>query len=101
MRSYCWIDRIYCIYFVITPTRRRLDPADPIQTVEVYRLEPAPPNYPWTPHVASFSSDVIRFNRHDVPLGNYLSDIAAFLSGDRQQNPGFEYERVYRDPPAP
>jgi hypothetical protein len=100
MTSYCWIDRIYCIYVVTGPVPRRHELLEPIYSVEIFRLSPAPPNYPWTPCVASFHSDVIRFRRSDVPLGNYLSDFAAFLSGDRRQNAGFQYELVYRDPPA-
>jgi hypothetical protein len=30
----------------------------------------------------------------------YGLDVSEFLSGDRKNNPGFEYELIYSDPPA-
>lgn len=100
MTSYRSVGGIYCIYFVTAPWRRGYDPRETIEIVEVFRLAPMPPNYPWSPTIGS-SFHTYFPGRREQQRCKYLSDFAAFLSSDRQHNSGFEYEVVYRDPPAP
>jgi hypothetical protein len=58
--------------------------------VEVFRLPPAPRDY--VPHTARGKNAL-----PDVTFA-YTRDFLEFVSGDRQHNPGFEYELIHADP---
>ena len=38
--------------------------------------------------------------RYDNVRDEHVSDFFDFISGDRKNNPGFQYELIYSDPPA-
>src|SRR5262249_47584580 len=87
--SQFWSNATYCVYWSEPhtdfdghghlPRPRRL---------ELYRLPPVPLSYR-----SSF------FTRM-VPVRDYQFDFLRFLNGDRKNNPGFQYELIYADPPV-
>ena len=68
-----WFQRAtYFIYFVISPF------GYPMTRIELFRLPP------------------VLFDDRSVVANKFW----AFISGDRKNNPGFQYELIYSDPPA-
>jgi hypothetical protein len=71
--------------------------------IEVYLLPPMPPGY--RSQRSKSNSHLKYMSSHsDLPVHypqmEYTNDFFCFLNGDRKNNPGFQYELIYSDPPA-
>jgi hypothetical protein len=101
MTSYVWPNAVYCICFGY-----RDDIGDPLESpcdsVKVYRLPAVPWNY--RPLINrsrlwGWGSDTSP-PQGIGPTVEYLGDFFDFVSGERKDFPGFQYELIYSHPPA-
>ena len=111
MISCTWGDTIVCIYFVADDDnpgafQGLFNSARPCHHIEVFRLAARPDNYSVT-RIPINRGGWFRYTRmlqlirtQDISLQRYVEDFAAFISSDRKDNPGFQYELIYSDPPA-
>jgi len=95
---YLWANAVYCVRCVganweQTPEYLHVDVDSPLILFEVFRLPPMPPNYLGQGYDGPRL--VALYGSHQ-----YLADFAEFLYTDRKNNPGFQYELIYSDPPA-
>jgi hypothetical protein len=102
---YVWDDRIYCVYYMADYRAggglgSLFDWTSPCDSIEVFRLAPRPVNYQNAPNPRR--GEIITrppppYRNEDVIYCYYLQDFAVFISGDRKNNSGFEYELIYSD----
>jgi hypothetical protein len=101
LMEFSWPNTTYAIYFEY---RDKWDIStlseNPWANLEVFRLPNRPIDY--TPHTASGRKVIanLPLNSPERPEWAYRQDLLEFLSGDRKNNPGFEYELIYSDPPV-
>ncbi len=96
-----WSNAIYCIFYRV-PGGIGLngDNNIPCSSVEVFRLPPIPRGYRARTESGKTYEEPEFKDFPDNTLLVYLSDFQDFISGDRKNNPGFQYELIYSDPPA-
>jgi hypothetical protein len=87
--QYDWPNAVYFLYCPLQLRAGGNPDYDLTERVEVFRLAPAPRGY--EPHTAR--------GQNALPDRNfaYTRDFLEFIAGDRQQNPGFEYELIHAD----
>lgn len=87
---YVWSNAVYCIHYTTTRRIDRDDPGydtlAPSDSVELLRL-------------TSISTDRARPRLVDNAIVPYFQKYAAYISGERTAEPGFEYQVIYADPP--
>ena len=70
------------------------------RSAEVFRLPAAPSTY--LSKTTSGQKETSRWGRFDEwkrSTCGYVNDFVEFISNDRKNNPGFQYELIYSDPP--
>ena len=93
-----WENAIYCIFYRMGNTRRGNDYDEPCSSIEVFRLPPVPTSYqPYSSYGKIMVEPQVKKFPNDALMA-YLADFQDFLSGDRKDNHGFNYELIYSDP---
>lgn len=95
-----WENAIYCIFYRMGTTIPGNDYDAPCSSIEVFRLSPVPTSYqPFSSNgKIMMGSPLAKKFPNDMFLA-YLADFQEFLSGDRKESHGFNYELIYSDPP--
>jgi hypothetical protein len=95
-----WPNAVYCIFYRV-PGGIGLngDNNIPCSSIEVFRLPQIPRGYKArTESGKEYESPEFK-DFPDIQTLTYVSDFFGFISGDRKNNPGFQYELIYSDPP--
>jgi hypothetical protein len=99
MCSYELPGATYCVFGEFP----RLSRGTECVRIEVYRIPPMPSGYRSQRNKSNsplkYGSSHSDLPGH-YPQMEYTNDFFCFLNGDRKNNPGFEYELIYSDPPA-
>jgi hypothetical protein len=102
LERYVWPNAIYCIFYVVPAAKHGTPSNGACSSVEVFHLPPVPAGY--QARTGGGRRSVTRtlppLKPDDIPMYGYMADFLEIISGDRKNNPGFEYELIYSDPPT-
>jgi hypothetical protein len=97
LTDYTFRESIYCIYYAFRPgPQSGAMQKWACDSLEVFRLPRMPNNF----QLNSKNRSLWQFGNSPLNEEQYCAAFLTFISGDRKENPGFQYELIYADPPA-
>jgi hypothetical protein len=93
---YVWPNAIYLVYYVLASDVQGVVEAFPSVSVEVFRIPPCPADY--EAKFAGAREAHRLYTSVNAAEARYIMDYWHFLSGDRKNDYGLKYERVFADP---
>jgi hypothetical protein len=92
---------VYFIYHRYPSGYVGLSGAAPSTSVEVFRLPPVPTGYQRQNHNVNGFPRRFQPVPGESPEDAYAQDFLQFVTGDRKEGYGVQYELIYSDPPQP